>query len=403
MNHYFRLSDFRQMMRTSGPLFAFIIPWFVVLIGQLAALCYIIKPIYSSFYLIIIGNMFTICIMAFLFQVFFPQNLSFNKCTLNEITFTSRFKKITYGLICIYVLGQLAQMIYFKGFPLLWLILEGNSNYDKYGIKSLNGLLNAIYLLSFTSLFLINLKDKSWKKLITLVLLFFFPVLTVSRQVFLSAFLQVICCALIYNPKKVKKYFFYAIVVMSLFVILGNYRSGLGQLVKIIGPKPYIPTFLHPLLWIYAYVVTPFNNINFEIDHITPIGAPINELLPLIPTGIRTLFHFDLPETGFKLVHQNMNVSTFYIGPLLDFGRFYSFCLMVLFQFFFLLSYRKAVKTKSPIHILEYSVLYMITVLSIFNNHLFFLPIIFQLVIINLAKFKILRIKNNNVLSVGKV
>ncbi len=399
---FIRLSDFRSMFGASGPLFAFIVPWIIVLIGQISAICGIVKPIYSTFYLVIIGNILSICLIAFLLQFFFPQKLALNRISFDKIKFSNRFKKITYTLIAIYLFGQIFQIIYFKGFPLLWLLLRMNKDYFSFGIQSINGLLNAIYLLSTTSLFLIYLKERKKRLLILFLFMFIFPVMMITRQVMISIFLQVLCCSLIYNPKKMKKYGLYAGVVFLIFIVVGNYRTGLHHLIDILEPKPYVPKFLYSFLWLYAYFVTPFNNLNASFDSITSIGAPLFEISRAVPSVFR-IFTPDMSETGFTLVHENMNVSTFYLMPLLDFGRVYSFLLMCVVQFLFILSYRRAIKSKSPVHILEYAVFFMIIILSIFDNLLFFLPVIFQLFIINLAKIKLKVIRGQNVIAIGKV
>jgi oligosaccharide repeat unit polymerase len=399
---YVRLEDMKAMFRTSSPVFAFIVPWLFAMIGQLLALCELIQPLYSSFYLLIIGNMITILLIGIGMQILYPQKCKLDKGTLSTINLSARFKRTIYYLIGFYLLTQCFQIIYFQGFPLLWLVMGDSKAYVNFGIQSLNGFLNAIYLFSVTSLFIIHLKEKSFKKLILLLLLFSFPILTISRQVLICVSLQIACCYLVYNPKKSLKIFLWGAIIMGLFIIVGNFRTGLIHLINVLQPKPYIPEFLYPFLWIYAYVVTPFNNINASFDQITPVGLPIYELYLLIPTFLRPEIGAEI-DTGYNLVHNNMNVSTFYLAPLLDFGRIYSFFLMTLFQYFFVRSYRKAIQTKSPIHLIEYSVLYMITVLSIFNNLLFFLPIIFQLAIINLAKIKFRREKGNLLLKFGKI
>ncbi len=394
-----KLSDYRKMLGPSGPLFAFIAPWIIVLICQTLALCKIIVPVYSSFYLIVVGNIFSILFLAFALQTFRPIDLS---NTNEAFNITPRFKKLIYFFISFYLLCQIFQVIFFKGFPLLWLILKNYKTYFDYGIHSLNGFLNAIYLFSTTSLFLIYLKEKEKLKLSLLFFLLTIPILLVSRQLLVSVFLQIACCAIFYKPNIFKTILKYGFILIFTFIVIGNMRTGLQELTEILRPKEFVPTLFYPFLWIYAYIVTPFNNINVYIDYIRPVDAPVFELNALIPSVFRGYLGFENYQTGFSLVHENMTVSTFYLEPLQDFGRCYAFAFMALFQLFFLLAYRRAIKSKSPVHVIEYSIFYMIIILSIFSNLLLFLPVIAQLAIINLAKLKIFQKSHHWVFSIGK-
>ena len=388
MSKGLRLIDFYQLIRPTGPVFAFVVPWTIVLCGQQMALCRIIIPTYSSFYLIVIGNLLTSIIGAFCLQAWIGQSSSFNLQAGEKYPLSGHFKRVTFFFIFFSLSCQLFQFVYFKGFPLLWLLQGNNKSYIEYGISSLNGLLNAIYLLSTTAFYLIYLNEKSWKKFFFLMLLFSLPFLLISRQLFISLFLQIACCSLIYDPKKIRRFIFIALSILVAFVIIGNYRTGLNNLVLIMDPDPIVPPWTYSLLWIYAYIVTPFNNVNAAIDFIQPCGVPNYELKALLPSIFRDLLDFNVKDSGYTLVHENMNVSTFYLEPLLDFGRVYAFCFMLCFQVIFFLAFRKAIRTKAPIHIIEYAVLYMIMVLSIFNNLFLFLPVLAQLALINFAKLR---------------
>lgn len=391
MSRGLRLNDLYQLIRPTGPVFAFVVPWSIVLCGQLMALCRIIVPTYSSFYLIVIGNILTSIIGAFCLQAWCGYSGTFDPREGEKFELSSHFKRVAYFFVFFNLFIQLFQFIYFKGFPLLWLLQGGARHYMEYGISSLNGLLNAIYLLSTTAFYLIYLEKKSRKKFFFLLLLLVQPLLLISRQLLISIFLQIACCTLIYYPKRIKKFLLFAFATLAIFVIVGNSRTGLDHLVQILEPEPFVPTWMYSLLWIYAYIVTPFNNVNAAIDNIQPFGLPYYELKSLLPSVLRNQLNFDVPDSGFTLVHQNMNVSSFYLSPLLDFGQVYAFCFMAAFQIFLFFAFRKAMKTKAPIHIMEYAILYMIMILSIFENLFLFLPVLAQLVLINFAKLRFLR------------
>jgi oligosaccharide repeat unit polymerase len=398
---YIRPSDYRELFKVSGPLFAFIIPWVCVLLGQYLELCEIIIPVYSSFYLIVLGNMGSLCLIAFFFQTFFPQPLGFSYKDGEKIDLSAHFQRIVKGLLILYFVIQAFQVVYFQGVPLIWLFWDIPKTYFDFGIQSLNGLLNAIYLLATTGYFLIYLKDKGKKRLVFLFFLLSVPLFLVSRQLLISVFLQIACCALIYRPRLIRTFFKAGLGILFLFVYIGNLRTGLETIVTILGPKDFVPPIFYPFLWIYAYIVTPFNNINAVMDSITPLYAPYYEIRSLLPSLFRNNLGLEGGETGFSLVHENMTVSTFYLEPLLDFGPVWAFVFMALFQCWLFRSYRKAVKSRLNADIMEYAVLYMITILSIFSNLLLFLPVITQLVILNLAKIKWFRKRGDVWMSIG--
>jgi oligosaccharide repeat unit polymerase len=393
---YIRSKDYVELLRPAGPLFAFTFPWLVVLIGHQLALCRIIKPMVSLFYLVIVGNILSVFLIAFLVQTFFPKRLSYNHSGIDDTYISKHFKRITYAILIFYMSAQAFQVISLKGFPLLWIILGDSKTYIDYGIHSLNGLLNALYLLSSTCFFLYYLKNKSKVKFLFLLFLLTIPIMLVNRQILISVCLQMSCCYLLYNPKNIKKIVFIGVMILSIFILIGNMRTGLENLVKILQPEPYIPSSLHSLLWVYAYVVTPFNNVNAAFDSIQPAGFPYAELTTLIPYALKDYLSLggDEINTGFTLVHKNMNVSTFYLSPLLDFGAFYAFTLMCFVQLLLILSYRRALTTKLPYDIIKYSILYMIVILSIFDNLLFALPIVFQLLALPLLRLGLTK-KNN--------
>lgn len=391
MHAYIRGSDWRQLIKPTSPLVAFIFPWLFVLIGQQMALCGIIEEKFSTFYLIIIGNMFTMFLIAFFTQSYFPQRLSFAHDMTERVAITQRFKNTTFLAIMIYLASQAIQILYFKGFPLLWLVVGSDKTYADYGFSSVNGFINGLYLLATTALYLIYLKEGKKTQLLMILTLLFFPIMFVSRQTLISVFLQLACCGLIYRPQAIRKFAIGAFLILLAFVVVGNMRTGLNQLVEILKPAEFVPPYLYSLLWIYAYIVTPFNNLNAAMDVIRPLGEPYYELTALLPTILRPTEIIDIEATGYSHVHANMNVATFYFLPILDMGGLYAFAFMVAFQVMLFLAYRRAVTATSPVAIIEYAVLYMIMVLSIFSNLFLFLPVIIQLVMIHIAKWRIKR------------
>lgn len=390
MSLYLRKTDCLQLLKPTGPVFPFVVPWLLVLIGQQLALCKIIISEYSSFYLIVLGNVISSFLIAFGVQILIPKNLADRPCAeVKEIHITNAFKGIVYFLLIFYFTYQFFQVIVFKGSPLIWLMVGDPRTYTDFG--RLNGLFNSLYLFATTAYFLIYLHERRHWQVFVLVCLFLVPVLLVSRQLLVSVFLQTACCMMLYKPHSVKKIAKVGVFILLIFVVLGNFRTGLETLTEILQPESFIPTYLHSLLWIYAYFVTPFNNLNAAIDVVNPIGIPFYEITPMFPSMLQNFFelNMDYEHTGFSLVHENMTVSTFYLWPLLDFGRFYAFCFMCAFQLIFCLCYRKAQNSQDPLRLIKYSILYMVMFLSIFENLLLFFPVILQLILTKLCAIRI--------------
>lgn len=377
------LINLSSWLKPANPVIAFVLPWAFVLLGQQLALCNIIYPKFSTMYYIIAGNILSS------FLLFFFTNLTIRE-ERKEIIITKNFEKLTLYTIYFVLTVQFFQFLYFKGCPLIWLLINDGRTYIDYGIKSLNGLINALFLLSTTSLFIISLcsPKKRWKLFALLCAL---PIVLISRQLIISLFIQISCCLLLLRPKTIKYVIIIFTLVVSLFLILGNYRTGLTQLTRILQPEPYVPEFMYSFLWIYAYLVTPFNNINASIEYIQPIWFPSNELKMVVPSFLHSLFHLEGNSAGFELVHENMNVSTFYLPLVQDFGQFYAFAFMVVVQLALCLAYRKAQNRGHLIDLIHYSVLFMIVFLSFFSNLLLYLPVIFQLIFITIIQFSLRR------------
>ena len=384
-------SELKIYFKSYSPLFATFLPWTFVLVGSLFPLCKIIQSDISLMHLLVLGNMLSLCFLILFRHVFSRGDKVEFKSPIESLCLTSRFKRLIFRMLFFFLLIECFQMVYFGGVPLFWVLTRDSRSYVDYGFQSLNGLLNAVYLLATTGLAFSVFVEYKKRYLFFLILLILFPILLVSRQVLMCLFLQISCCYMFVYPDKKWKVLKYFIAVLAVFVLIGNIRTGLSSLVSILEPYGYVPQMLYPLLWIYAYVLTPFNNISASIDVITPVGAPYLELSSLVPSTLKSWFSVSVANTGFKLVHKNMTVSTFYYQPLLDFGPVYAFGFMMFFQVLFLKSFWRLMKAPSAVYLIEYSVYYMIMILSIFSNLFLFLPVIFQLIMIQVLKFQFVR------------
>lgn len=208
----------------------------------------------------------------------------------------------------------------------------------------------------------------------------------ISRQVLICLFLQIACALLIFQPKALKKLILWGGIVLALFVMVGCLRLDIASLSEILDPSEALPEWSHPLLWIYAYLTTPFNNIHAAFYDIQPAFTFFHELMAIVPTIFKELFYQEY-MTGFDLVHDQMMVSTFYYEPLLDFGPVWAFFFMLFFQLILLLSFRRAYRTYEIEDVLIYSVFWTIMILSVFSNLLLYLPVVAQVPLMVILKF----------------
>jgi len=392
MNAFIRPSDYRFLFSFASPLTAFAFPWLIAIAGQQAQLSGIVQKGWSSFHTLILANMASFLLLAFLLQSCRPLKLDIG-IIRKQLTISAHFIRIVKCLALCFIAMELVQIAYSKGFPLLWLLVKSKKTYVDFGIPSINGLLNAVYLFITTAFYLIYQRTEKKSDLCLWLLLLTVPIFLISRQLLMTIFLQVTCCMLICHAKALRTLFFSSAALLTLFIWIGNYRTGIGALAKILEPVAWLPKWSYPLLWIYAYMVTPLNNMHANIDHIRPLMAPLYELNTFLPTAIRRLIidQGALQGTQFTLVHENMTVSSFYLEPILDYGQVYAFLLMAAFQLFTLFTLRQAIKSCSPRDLILYSVCYGVMTLSIFGNLLLYQPVIFQIVLLSLSRLQFVK------------
>ncbi len=381
----------RRLLSPSGPAFAFVVPWIIVLLLHPIAPCQYISPGFSRFTALIMANIISALVIALTVNSYRPQ-----RETSTRMPAISRKEKQCIAILtATYVICQIAQIIHFKGFPLMWLFTGDKRTYFDFGIKSVNGLLNAMYLLAVTGHVMAYMANRNKTRALTIGLLLLFPVFVLSRQLLISAFLQGTCAILLFRPRLLRRAMYVLVILFTVFIIMGNFRTGLGQLIKLSQPKEWVPERAYPLIWIYNYVVAPYNNVHKTIGDTEPLYYPYHEIQGLIPTAFRAGWQEEHSNMGalYQIAHPEVStVNTFYWDLLNDFGVLYAFLFTATLQLAATIAYRSVRRAPSLTHTATYSVLYSILALSIFSNHLLYLPVSFQLAMIGLTSaYKMLR------------
>lgn len=380
---------YRALLRTEGPLFAFLAPWLVVLVAKEFAWTTLIRPIYSSAYILVIANLFGCLLLAFLYDLLWPRSWVKGgmKNPFDSFSLPPQTGQVIFTSLALVWILEIAQVIYFEGFPLLWIAQGSIQNYTDYGIPSVNGALHALFLSMTTALFVWQLTSPSYKKKALLMACCLLPVLLVHRALFMALALQMACCALFLRPAWRRRIWVSGVVVLGLFIVVGNLRTGMQKLLLVYPPSEQLPEVLYPLLWIYAYIVTPFNNLNMNADTLEPLSSFHWQLQAILPKALHpALASYGIGKgEGFDVDFPGQ-VHTFYYEPVLDFGLIYAGLFMTATQAITLRAYYRLQEGPTLHKLLLYSVFYQIAVLSIFCNFLLFPPIIFQIVCLLLLR-----------------
>ena len=323
--------------------------------------------------MVIVMNMLFICIVYFFVS-------TKNKPVRNN-TYDGVINSYTNILICIWLVGTLAEMFYSDGFPLYWRIMNIPKLYTDFGVPSLHGIMNAIYLQLLTMLYYLHLNNKSKLRVILIVALFFWPVCMLGRGILLSAILQMLCVNLFMRRIKISHYIIFLILGLSVVVLFGV----LGDMRQTVNPFAYLirdnDSMLHYLpsgfLWFYVYLTAGLSNFFYNVDMVSPTLLPLYSFSNMLPSIIRTYLELDPRNDLFTFVDPNLNTSTAYAGFVSDFGAIGAFILMGLIQTLCCYIYSLA-RNGRPWFIFAYTVAFQILVFSIFYDMFFLLPTLFQ-------------------------
>lgn len=275
---------------------------------------------------------------------------------VNISLFKSRVIKLTLFFIIIVMI----EFVYERYIPLISMISGANISHFAFGIPSLHGLLMSLGSLLFTSWFLIYHIEKKriaiyW--MFSILLLF---ILLVTRKMLVICIFQTILLSLTLrkNNKVFVKYFFIALIILLVFGILGDIRTGRELFLSLshftIDYPEWLPTGFG---WIYIYLTTPLANLINAVQMHIPFTYNLDFMQGLFPSIIRNVF-FEINEDKFGHIWQisgAFNIGTGFIGIYLSFGFLGIFIFNTLIGF-----------------------LYRFIELLSFNIHYFFILIIFS-------------------------
>jgi len=236
------------------------------------------------------------------------------------------FRKIS-TIFFWWALISIVETIAARGLPIVWLLTGDSRTYADFGLPTLHGFANAMWLfLSFAQFAQVADGRRGIRDTFVLALLVCWPILVVSRALFTIWILQISIYLLITSRNKLIKIlppasliataFFYA------FGLVGDARSPEFSIASALGFDLHDGTAM-VFLWAYAYIVSPLANLALGWETMLP-GYPIfpeNTFSELLPSIVKSVLGFEKTFEGYAvLTHGAFNVGTAFLGAYYDWG-----------------------------------------------------------------------------------
>jgi oligosaccharide repeat unit polymerase len=291
--------------------------------------------------------------------------------------------KVWFG---IWLVAAIFETIISGGVPLLWLFQNTTKNYDSYGVTSVHGIVKSLFIaiaLCRFSLWVLTGKRRHLKMPIFALV---WALILIDRSMFLVCVIEYVVVYLRFRKVQagtLLKIAMGGVLFIVGFGIIGDLRlHGSSDVFRALAqPTDNYPTWLPSgILWAYIYAATPVNNLVHSMHLTAPLHSLLfpNTLALLFPTAIRQLIYGSewwTPLAG-ELVNNAFNAATAYIGPYQDYG----YLGVVLFSCIITFVCQKYWFCGSLKDTLKFAVVTQCLILTLFYNHLFALPIIFQVV-----------------------
>lgn len=295
-------------------------------------------------------------------------------------------------LVKFWFLFTILEVIASGGIPIFWLFLNNGKTYFDFGIPSVHGLLNALEMTLGILSFYIYKKYKEKKYLYLTTFFIIWNVLIISRQVIMVMLIEMAFIYFLMSDKKLKilrNICIYSLIVVFLFGIVGDLRSGANNFLELAQPSENWPNWLPSgFLWVYVYLTTPINNLlfNFQYDIENYHFLFPNTMSLLFPSFIRNFIYNQQDTVSGNLVTQAFNVSSAFMSSYMDMGK------VGIGIFSFLIGNISYLSWWSygPKRIFFQAITFQCIILTVFYNHFFYLPVAFQYFwfFIFFAKFK---------------
>lgn len=311
--------------------------------------------------------------------------------TFNKLEF---FKKIIKSIAVVWVFFTLVEIVKFGGIPIVNVLIlrQFDLDYATFGLPTLHGLLNALYLTLICSIFILYQSIKNKKYLYISMILFFWPILIMSRALMIWTLLEFFCVYFIFNSisqKKIFGLFSILLLVIMLFGYIGDNRGesndqGVERFTdKFVKDENRFITDKLPsgFIWVYLYVTTPLNNVVWNIDNIQPEYNFKYTFAALLPSVLRPgTNERSSNDNSLQLFQEAFNVSSYFANYMRDFGVVGASIFIFFLQLYVLTIYQSAKSFKLG-SMIAYATLFNSVVMSIFFDYFFSLVTVFQVLL----------------------
>ena len=283
-----------------------------------------------------------------------------------------------------FLLGSITEVIYCGGIPGLGVLGIGPEIlYTEFGIPVFHGILNSIFYSCCIVHFARALISNSQSKLLLFVSILN-PYLGMSRQMLISLSIQYLLLYFCIRNPSFKSYVKSLVVILAIILIFGyagDIRSGRDHIISLAAPVFEYPDWLpSAIIWVYIYISTPLNNLNYNID-VTPNYFPLETASTFIPSFAREYFlNLVGSKNNWDLAHEAFNVSSILQSLLVDFGVGGSVLIMLPVGLMFANVMRLA-NTRVQAFFALIIILHGLA-LSFFANLLFHLVFVFEIIIV---------------------
>ena len=255
----------------------------------------------------------------------FCRPLNRNRLKINLYDQIDPALKLANNLFKIWCFIFILDVLYSGGFPLMWLFNGDIKNYTYLGILSLKGLQHTLYFF-FSIIYIVAYKYQKISKL-KVLLIVLYPFLMLSRDLFLTLFLQAFCVLFFY--KKIKKrqifnLFLWVLLIAITFGIMGDIRTAaVNPFSSLINPdyKDTFDALPTGFTWLYVYTTANFNNILNTIGTFQESNSLGDIFYNLVPGALKDVF-FNSRQQSALITNDNLNVASFYAGYVTAFGLY---------------------------------------------------------------------------------
>jgi oligosaccharide repeat unit polymerase len=346
--------------------------------------------------LLVLGSVITFIIIYLISYIFKISTNNFNlyiRTTFdkfNNVTKVRYFEKITKVLTIIWGIGTFLEVLQFGGVPIISVVVLGHYDldYKAFGLPTIHGMLNAIYLTVVVSYYIHFQITRSKQSIYKVILLSLWPLLCMTRALLLWNLIEILSVYLIFhkiNFKKIISLFFAVLVVVLLFGYIGDNR---GEASEVRFTDNFIKEEYREVgkqmpsgfIWVYMYLTTPINNVVWNVDKLHPAYDFNFTSSALIPSIIRDKIYVGASKYPIILYQETFNVSSYFANLLGDFGVngalvFVCFLQIAVTQIYF------SAKTNKLGSIVAYATIFNSVMMSVFFDFFFSLVTIFQVIL----------------------